>query len=352
MNASYYRRQLELKRKAKAAAEKKAGDLRRTEASKRGDVTKARAAAAKASSVSAVKSKLSAASRYENQANKAGRDASTWSGKAAKIGQEVAALEVNLAKAEQREREAAEKARQQEKQAAERRAAAAQASLESRLAATETQVSVVLREMRAPKPEKLRVLMLGAASAGDLRVGREQVRIRTAVERALHRDLVELDAYPAATAEHLLDGLVRFRPHVVHFSGHSAQDLIYFEQDVDPHHEEAIVTARAFARAIAAADEPPLLVLLNSCHSVAQAKKLLDTVPFAIGMSDSIGDTDAITYAARFYASVADGQSIQAAHALGQAAVELAGLLDHDLPTLECLADVDPAAAFLVTPPQ
>ncbi|MFF2217427.1 hypothetical protein [Streptomyces antibioticus] len=33
--------------------------------------------------------------------------------------------------------------------------------------------------------------------------------------------------------------------------------------------------------------------------------KLVDTVPFAIGMSDSIGDIDAITYAARFYASVA-----------------------------------------------
>ncbi|XLD98830.1 CHAT domain-containing protein [Streptomyces sp. 184] len=172
------------------------------------------------------------------------------------------------------------------------------------------------------------------------------------MERALHRDLVELDAYPAATAEHLLDGLVRFRPHVVHFSGHSAQGLIYFEQDVDPHHEEAIVTAKAFARAIAAADDPPLLVLLNSCHSAAQAKKLLDTVPFAIGMSDSIADTDAITFAARFHTSVADGQSIQAAHALGQAAVELAGLPDHDLPTLECLADVDPAATFLVTPPR
>jgi hypothetical protein len=34
------------------------------------------------------------------------------------------------------------------------------------------------------------VLMLGAAPEGDLRVSREQARIRTAVERALHRDLV------------------------------------------------------------------------------------------------------------------------------------------------------------------
>ncbi|MFF0766140.1 CHAT domain-containing protein [Streptomyces sp. NPDC003737] len=226
------------------------------------------------------------------------------------------------------------------------------ATIETRLTATEGQVSMVLRELRAPKPEKLRVLMLGAASVGDLRVGREQARIRAAVEKALHRDLVELDVHPAATTDHLLDGLTRFRPHVVHFSGHSTQDLIVFEHDIDRRHKGAIVTVKAFARAIAAADEPPLLVLLNSCHSAAQTKHLLETVPFAIGMSDEIGDVDAITYAARFYASVADGQSIYAAHALGQAAVELNGLPDHDLPTLDHAPDVDPRSTFLVKPPQ
>jgi hypothetical protein len=73
---------------------------------------------------------------------------------------------------------------------------------------------------------------------------------------------------------------------------------------------------------------------LNSCHSAAQIKNLVETVPFAIGMADEIGDGDAITYAARFYAAVADGQSVRAAHNLGRAAVELAGLPDHELPTL------------------
>ena len=209
-------------------------------------------------------------------------------------------------------------------------------------------MGMVLRELRAPKPEKLRVLMLGASSEGDLRVGREQTRIRNVVERALHRDLVELDVRPAATAADLLDGIIRFRPHVVHFSGHSNQDLIVFEEDIDEHHQGVIVTARAFARAVAATDDPPLLILLNSCHSAAQIDDLVDTVPFAIGMSDEIGDTDAITYAAQFYAAVANGQSI----ASGQAAVELAGLPDHDLPTLAHAPDVDPRATILVEPPQ
>ncbi|WP_329557937.1 hypothetical protein OG711_38265 [Streptomyces uncialis] len=351
MNASYYRSQLDRRNKARADAEKKVGEFRKKEADKRAKATKEEAAAAKASSQGTVNSKQRAAQRYENEANKAGQNASTWSAKVGKLSKEAADLSVKLAKAEQVERAAAEKARQREQQKTERRAAAEQQKIESRLSAAEGEVRTVLRELRAPKPEKLRVLLLAAASAGDLRVGREQQRIRAAVQSATHRDLVELDVHPAATADVFLDALTRFRPHVVHFSGHSAQDLIAFEKGEDGFHEGAIVSADAFARAIAAVDDKPLLVLLNSCHSAAQTGKLVGTVPFAIGMSDTIGDADAITYAARFYAAVADGQSIQAAHLLSRVAIEMNGLLDRDLPTLACAADVDPSATKLVTPP-
>ncbi len=340
MNASYYRSQLERKNKARADAEKKVGEFRKKEADKRGKATKERAAAAKARSQGTINSKLRAAERYENEANKASQDASTWSARVGKLSKETADLSAKLAKAQQAERAAAEKARQREQQ-----------KIESRLSTTEGEVRTVLRELRAPKPEKLRVLLLAAASAGDLRVGQEQQRIRAAVQSATHRDLVELDVHPAATANVFLDALTRFRPHVVHFSGHSTQDLIAFEKGEDGFHEGAIVSAGAFARAIAAVDDKPLLVLLNSCHSAAQTGKLVGAVPFAIGMSDTIGDVDAITYAARFYAAVADGQSVQAAHLLSRAAIEMNGLLDHDLPTLTCAADVDPSATKLVTPP-
>ena len=352
MNASYYRSQLERKNKARTDAEKKVGEYRRKEADKRAAAAKARASAAKSKNAGTVRSKLREADRYEDQANTAARDAASWSAKAAKYGKEAADLQVKLAKAEQAEQKAAERARQREQKEAERRATAERKKIQGRLATTEEQVGIVLRQLREPKPEKLRVLMLGAASEGDLRVSREQARIRTAVERALHRDLVELDVHPAATTEHLLDGLTRFRPHVVHFSGHSDTNLIVFEQDLDEPHEGAIVTDRAFASAIKATDDPPLLVLLNSCHSAAQIKNLVEAVPFTIGMADEIGDGDAITYAARFYAAVADGQSVRAAHSLGRAAVELAGLPDHELPTLACAADVDPSTTFLVKPPQ
>ncbi|WP_129308560.1 hypothetical protein [Streptomyces sp. L2] len=351
MSASSYRSQLDRKMSDRAAAEKKVGEFRTKEADRRGKATRERLAADKTSTPSTKASRLRSAQRYEDEANKASRDAGTWSTKVGKLSEEISDLSAKLAKAEAAERTAAEKARQRAWQQTERRAAAEQRKIESRLSATEGQVHTVLRKLRAPKPEMLRVLLLGAASDGSLRIGREQERIRTIVQRATHRDLVELEAHPAATADTLLDALPRFRPHIVHFSGHSGEDLLEFEQDVDGFHDSALVSAGAFARAIAAVDEKPLLVILNSCHSAAQAEGLVEIVPFAIGMADSIGDIDAITYAARFYAAIAEGQSVQGAHLLGRAAVEMNGLPDHEVPVLTCTPDVDAGATQLVTPP-
>ncbi|MFF3420485.1 hypothetical protein ACFYW9_38370 [Streptomyces sp. NPDC002698] len=44
------------------------------------------------------------------------------------------------------------------------------------------------------------------------------------------------------------------------------------------------MSARAFARAIAAVDDKPLLVLFDSCRSAAQTARLVDIVPFAMGL--------------------------------------------------------------------
>jgi hypothetical protein len=116
----------------------------------------------------------------------------------------------------------------------------------------------------------------------------------------------------------------------MHFSGHSNDDLVVFEDDEDAPHEGVIVTARAFAKAIQATDDPPLLVLLNSCKSTSQIDDLVaQVVPFAIGMADSIDDGDAIN---------------------SQAALELAGLDGAELPTLAWAADVDRTATILVKP--
>ena len=351
MSANQHRGQLERKRKQRVEAEKKVGGYRTTESKKRAEATKARQAAANTKSETTAKSKLREAERREKEAETAGKEAGRWQTKASGYAKEESALTTKLAKAEQSEADAAERRRKREQQQTERRSAAEHATLESRISDAESSVDHVVRQLRAPKPEKLRVLILGASAEGDLRVGREQKRIRAAVESALHRDQIDLDARPAATTADLLDGITKFRPHVVHFSGHSNEALIVFEDEQDEPHEGVIVTARAFAKAIEATDDPPLLVLLNSCKSAAQIDNLVAQVaPFAIGMADSIEDGDAINYAAQFYAAIANGQSIKASHLSGQAALELAGLDGAELPTLAWAQDVDPETTMLVKP--
>jgi hypothetical protein len=353
MSVNMYRGQLDRKRKQRLDAEKKAGEYRSKESKKRAEGAKARQAGGSTKSESTMRSKLREAERKEKEAESAGKEAGRWQDRAVRYAREEVEIQKRLLRAEESEAQAAERKRQREQQQADRRANAERRALESRVTRTESAVSDALRQLPAPKPEKLRVLILGASADGGLRVGREQKRIRAAVESALHRDLVVLDARPAATTGDLLDGVTKFRPHVVHFSGHSSETLIEFEKDMDELHDHgAVVTAEAFASAVNATDTPPLLVMLNSCNSAAQIDDLVRRVaPFAIGMADSIEDADAINYAAQFYAAVANGQSIASAHASGQAALELAGLGGANLPTLAWADDVDPSAAVLVEPP-
>jgi hypothetical protein len=274
MSSAQYRNQLERKRRQRVDAERKAGEYRSTEAQKRCAATSSRAAALKSRSSATASGKHREAERFERDAATAGKQAAQWQDKASRYATEELSLQQQLARAERSEGAASIRRQEADRRQADRRAAADYAILRRRLDATESLVGAAFRDLRSPRPERLRVLILGAASSGDLRVGREQKRIRAAVESALNRDQIEIDARPAATAGDLLDGVTKFRPHVVHFSGHSNEDLIVLEDEIDEHHDGVIVTAGAFASAVAATDDPPLLVLLNSCRSAAQIADL------------------------------------------------------------------------------
>ena len=303
MSAKQYRRQLDTKRSQRVGAEKKAATHRSKESTKRAEAARARQVSASSKADATRRSKDREAERKEREAVTAGKEAARWQLKASSYSKEEAALDAKVARAEQSEREAAERASLRAQQLEDRRIRDEHEAMDWRIAHVETAVQA--RPLPSPKVELLRVLILGASSEGELRVGREQKRIRAAVESALHRDQIELDVRPAATTVDLLDGITRFRPHVVHFSGHSDEELLVLEDELDPPHTGIEVPIRAFARAIAATDDPPVLVVLNSCNSARHLDQLVrDVVPFAIGMADNIDDADAISYAAQFYAAI------------------------------------------------
>lgn len=91
---------------------------------------------------------------------------------------------------------------------------------------------------------------------------------------------------PAATGSDLLNVLTRFRPHVVHFSGHANETILNFDSGDTKVQSGALMKATTFAKALEAVDKPARLVLLNACKSEAQLEALTSLVSVAVGMSD------------------------------------------------------------------
>lgn len=251
------------------------------------------------------------------------------------------------------DRKAEERRRQQERLADERRRAADRAHTTAQITQYEERLSAEIATLREPKREQLRILYATAAAGREepLRVDQEMRRVKAAVKAATHRDLVSIEHLPAATPTDVLDTLTAFRPHVVHFSGHANESVLVFDEGTDtfgPNGGKRI-GPDLFKQLLEATDEAPVLVVLNACNSAAQLDALLGKVALAVGMTDSIGDVDAIVFAARFYSTLAEGQSVEAALATARVEMALNGLPDHDLPTLRAKGGVDPSVIRLIT---
>jgi hypothetical protein len=67
------------------------------------------------------------------------------------------------------------------------------------------------------------------------------------------------------------------------------------------------------------------LVVLNSCHSEAQAKGIATIVDAAIGMAGAISDDAALSFSRAFYRALAHGVDLQRAFDLGCSQIQLDG---------------------------
>lgn len=315
-----------------ARLRKEEADLRKKLSDTRGDAGKASADAGQKRSRAATTSSASLARSYLRDAERLEKKAADLEKKAAGISKKLADNSAKQA-SKMKSLESAEKDAQRKRDREDDR----RRQTEKRHAQEVARLSQVpvrhiheIRVLEPPKPERLRVLYLAANPELDLRVDVEVRAVREAVRRALHRDLVEIDHRPAATPEDLLDGINEMRPHVVHFSGHGGGSTVLFDdaKTVRAPSEETgrPVSFELLARALAATDSSPKLLVLNSCDSLDGAEVVLDVVPAVIGMTAGISDVAAQVFAARFYSAIASAQSVGTAIAQAAVAVELLGL--------------------------
>jgi hypothetical protein len=199
------------------------------------------------------------------------------------------------------------------------------------------------------KKKRLNVLYLTADTDRNhrLRVDAEMSRVKEAIRGSEYRDNITVDYAPAAKLKTLQDGLNDHRPQIIHFSGHGNMAGIAMDNGkiVNPASEP--LSFSLLAKALAATDNPPSVVVLNSCHSSGARKVLLKQGLIVVSMKTSISDLAAITFAPRFYAAIASGQSVKSAFGQGKVAVENASITEADTPELFWPDDVNPAKVIL-----
>jgi hypothetical protein len=196
---------------------------------------------------------------------------------------------------------------------------------------------------------KLTILFLAAnpADTDRLKLDEEMHAIDDVLQKAEYRDRFDLRSAWAVRYGDLQELLLRFKPHIVHFSGHgSATGEIAL---TDERGRTQLVTSTALAQLFSILKDNVRCVLLNACYTEVQARGIAASIDCVVGMSRAILDDAAINFAAGFYLGLGYGRSVQTAFDLGCNRIGLAGegTVRRNLLLLSTKTDQGDAAAKL-----
>ena len=188
--------------------------------------------------------------------------------------------------------------------------------------------------MPAPNADQQTILFLAAnpKDTGRLRVDQELRDIDEGLKRAQKRDQFKLEQRLAVRPRDIQRAMLDVNPQIIHFSGHGKGEAgLIFEDDIG---NTKLVDGAALAGLFELFADQIHCVVLNGCYSEAQAKAIVQHIPFVIGMNQGIGDRATIAFAVGFYDALGAGRSIEFAYKLGCSAIRLEGITEHLTPVL------------------
>ena len=178
-----------------------------------------------------------------------------------------------------------------------------------------------------------RILFVGAdpTDQGRIRLTKELEVIRAEVSK---NTAFEIRDRQATKPKDFLTLIMKYRPHVVHFSGHGEETGEMCFEDEDG--KTKTVSPEALANVFKLNDQVKCVVL-NACYSEKQVKAISPYVPIVIGTKHEISDPAAIHFSEGFYTALeADlsQKNLIRAFESGCVSIELESLPEHLTPII------------------
>jgi hypothetical protein len=196
-----------------------------------------------------------------------------------------------------------------------------------------------------PDPIKILFLSSNPKDISRIRLDEELREVDERIQLGKFRDRFELIPQLAVRPRDIGRALMRYQPHVLHFSGHgSPTEGIVLEDDEG---KTKLVSAEALAKLLAVIKDNLRVVVLNACYSGLQAGGITQVIDCAIGMQKKIGDHSAIVFSAAFYEALAQGRSVEEAFNVGVANLAMEGIPEETTPSLLIKQGVEAAGIYL-----
>ena len=173
----------------------------------------------------------------------------------------------------------------------------------------------------------LRILFLASdpSDAARLYLGKELQEVRN---RLVDNPNFEITDRQAVKPDDVLQTIINYKPHVVHFSGHGQNTgEICFE---DENGKSKAIPPEALASLFSLVTDYVKCVIVNTCYSEKQALAIAQFVPVVIGTKKEISDNAAIKFATGFYTALdpdLSQNSLHKAFDLGRIAIQFDGNL-------------------------
>lgn len=169
-----------------------------------------------------------------------------------------------------------------------------------------------------PPTDKLTILFLAAnpLDTVQLQLDEEVRAIDKTLRETQYRDRFELRSHWALQYGDLPALLLRYNPHIVHFSGHGSPsgELVFSDGAGKSHLAPPAMLADLFSLL----RDNIRCVVLNACYSEDQAQGIAQSIDCVVGMTRAVADDAAVKFAAGFYLGLGYGRSIATAFGLGR----------------------------------